>query len=174
MAASLVARFSATVIDETGIKANTSVHLFIDPASTAAQITTALNAWISALDGVTGGQVVRSEAVILPALPGGIKSSPVSGSEVQEVATFDFSATGTPYKWASVVPSFLESLETGDHKPDLAAGAVSAYTGLLTTAPVLGGAYTNMGNDALVALVYAFLATRKHRRAQRAVSFVEA
>ncbi len=84
-----------------------------------------------------------------------------------------FSVTGTPYKWASVVPSFLESLETGDHKPDIAAGDVVAYTDLLTTA-VLGGAYTNMGNDALVALVYALLATRKHRRAQRAVSFVEA
>ncbi len=172
MAATTVARFSATVIDEAGIKANTIAHLFIDPAQTVTQLDTALNAWLVALDGITGGQIVRSSASVMPALPGGIKGAPVVGSEVQEVATFDFSQAGTPYKWGSVVPSFLETLETAQHKPDLANALVLAYTGLLTTAPVLGGAYTGPGNDALVALVYAFLATRKHRRAERAVSFI--
>lgn len=172
MAANTVARFSATIQDEAAIKATTVTHLFIDSASTVAAVATALNAWLTDLDAITGGQIIRSSASILPALPGGLKSAPVSGSEVQEVATFDFTQSGTPYHWGSVVPAFLESLETAQHKPDIANAAVLAYTTLLTTAPVLGGAYTGPGNDALLALAYAFLATRKHRRAERAVSFV--
>jgi len=171
MAANTVLRFSATVQDETGLKANVNSHLFIDSAQTVAATDTAFSAWISALDAITGGQVVRGQWTISPALPGGIKSAPVAGSEVQEVATFDFTQTGVPYHYGSVVPAFLESLETSTHKPDLTAGAVAAWITLLTTAPVLGGSYTGMGNDALAALSYAFLATRKHRRGERAVSF---
>jgi hypothetical protein len=174
MAANTVAHFSATIQDETGLKANTLAHLYIDSASTVAQVVTALNAWLTDLDAISDGQIIRSGATIVPALPGGLKGAPASGSEVQETASFDFTQTGITYHWASVVPAFNEAKETADHKPDLADTDVLAYTTLLTTAPVLGGAYTGPGNNALVALSYAFLPTRKHRRGQRAVSIVEA
>jgi hypothetical protein len=167
--ANVTAQFSATVIDEAGIKANANAHLLIADTSTVAQLDTALNAWISALDLITGGQIIRSDASVRPALPGGIKSSPVVGSEVQEVATFDFTQTGLIYHYGNVVPSFLETAETADHKPDLANTDVMAYYTLLLGA-VLGGTYTGPGNDALAALSYAFLATRKHRKQERAVS----
>lgn len=170
MAASVPLRLSATVQDERGIKANVNAHVFIDPAQTVTAIDTALAAWVVALDAITGGQVIRNSASIIPALPGGIKSAPVAGSEVEEVATFDFTQSGTPYHYGNVVPSFLESLETAAHKPDLTNAAVLAYTTLLTTSPVLGGYYSGPGNDQLLALAYAFLSVRKHRRAERAVS----
>src|SRR5574340_1770247 len=126
------------------------LHSIVDAGSTVTAINTALAAWVVALDGITGGQVVRNSASVVPALPGGIKASPAAGSEVEEVATFDFTQAGTPYHYGNVVPSFLESLETAAHKPDLAAALVIAYTGLLTTAPVLGGFYSGPGNDQLL------------------------
>jgi len=169
--ANVTAQFSATIIDEAGIKANVLAHLVISDASTVAALDTALNAWITDLDAITGGQVIRSGARVLPALPGGIKAAPVTGSEVEEVVTFDFTQTGVPYHYGNTVPAFLESLETADHKPDLSATAVSDYTTLLTSA-VLGGTYTGLGNDALAALSYAFLPTRKHRKQANAMSKV--
>jgi len=169
--ANVTAQFSATIIDEAGIKANVLAHLLISDASTVAALDTALNAWITDLDAITGGQVIRSAAKVIPALPGGIKSAPVAGSEVEEVVTFDFTQTGVPYHYGNTVPAFLETLETADHKPDLSATPVSDYTTLLTSA-VLGGTYTGLGNDALAALSYAFLPTRKHRKQANAMSKV--
>jgi len=169
--ANVTAQFSATIIDEAGIKATAMAHLLISDASTVAQLDTALNAWVSAVDLITGGQIIRSAARVLPALPGGIKDTPVAGSEVEEVVTFDFTQTGIIYHYGNVVPAFLETLETADHKPDLAATDVAAYTTLLTGA-VLGGTYTGLGNDALAALSYAFLPTRKHRKQANAMSKV--
>jgi hypothetical protein len=171
MAANTVVRFSATVQDEAGLKASVVSHLYVDSAQTVAAMVTALNTWLADLDAITGGQIIRSGIGIVPALPGGIKGSPVAGSEVQEVATFDFTQTGVPYHYGQVVPAFLETAETAAHKPNLADAGVAAFVTLLTTAPVLGGAYTGPGNDALAALAYAFLATRKHRRGERAVSY---
>src|ERR1700674_5304715 len=104
MAATTVLRFAATVIDEAGIKANTSAHLFIDPAQLVSAVTTAFNAWLAALDGVTGGGIVRADWTIVPPLPGGIKGAPVVGSEVQEVATFGFPEASTPYSYGNTVP----------------------------------------------------------------------
>lgn len=174
MAADTVAHFSATIQDETGLKANTLVHLFIDSAQTVAAAVTAMNAWIAALTGITDGKVIRNSITIVPAIGASQAGKPVSGSEVQETASFDFPQTGTAYVWASVVPAFSEALETADHKPDLSATNVAAYTALLGSGGVLGGHYTGPGNDTLGAIQYAFLPTRKHRRGQRAVSLVEA
>jgi hypothetical protein len=174
MAATTVVRFSATVQDDTGLKASTITHLYVDAGQTVTQVVTALNAWLAALDAITGGRIIRSSASIVPALAGGIKGTAVAGSEVQEVASFDYTQVGVATHWASIVPSFLETLETADHKPDLAAVPVAAYNTLLTTAPVLGGFYSGLGIQQLNALSYAFLPTRKHRRGERAISLVEA
>jgi hypothetical protein len=170
MAADTVVRFSCTVIDETGIKANTAAHLYVDGTSTLADTITALQTWSEAVDDITGGQLVNNSFTIIPALPAGHKTAPVAGSEVQEVATFDFTQDVVTFHWGSTIPSFLETLETADHKPDNAATEVAAYITLLLAA-VLGGNYTGTGANPLAAFSYSFLATRKHRRAQHAISF---
>jgi hypothetical protein len=170
MAADTVAHFSATIQDETGLKANTLVHLFIDSTQTIAQAVTALDAWITALTAITDGKIISNRISIVPTVSVSQAGKPVSGSEVQETASFDFPQSGTAYHWASVVPSFNESLETTDHKPDLSNADVTAYYTLLGTGTVLGGHYTGPGNDTLGPLAYAFLPTRKHRRGQNARS----
>lgn len=170
MAANTEALFSATIQDEAGNKANCQVHLFIDSAQSVANIDTALSAWLGDLDAITGGQIVSYHVLLRPVLVLTIKTAPAVGSEVQETATFDFTQTGSTYHYGNNVPAFNELKETADHKPNLSDTDVAAYTTLLTTAPVLGGYYSGLGNQALAALSYAFLPTRKHRRSQNRLS----
>jgi len=82
MAADTPARFSATVQDEEGLTASVLAHLYIDGSSLVSAVATALNAWVKAIDGVTGGKIIRSEFAVNPALPGGIKGTADAGSEV--------------------------------------------------------------------------------------------
>lgn len=165
MAANTQAVFSATIQDEIGNKANCQAHLFIDSAQTIAAVDSALSTWLGDLDAITGGQIVSYHFLIRPTLVLTIKTAPVAGSEVQECASFDFTQAGSIYHYGNLVPAFLETKETTDHKPNLTDTDVLAYTTLLTTA-VLGGYYSGLGNNQLSALSYAFLPTRKHRKSQ--------
>lgn len=170
MAASQHIHFSATIRDEAGIKASKTSQLFIDPAQTVTQMVTAINAWLLALDAITGGQIVRASIGIpLGTLPA-VKGAAVAGSEVQEVAVFNFPQTGLATHYGDDVPAFLETLEVNE-RPDLTNAAVQAYIALLDTPPVLGGGYSGLGNELLASPLYrAFLSTRKHRRAEFAKS----
>lgn len=169
MAANTPAVFSATIQDEAGNKANCNAHLFIDSAQAVSAIDSALSTWLGDLDAITGGQIVSYHVLLRPNLVLTIKSAPVSGSEVQETASFDFTQAGSSYHYGNLVPAFAETKETADHKPNLADTDVLAYTTLLTTA-VLGGYYSGLGNNQLQALSYAFLPTRKHRKSQNRLS----
>ena len=172
MAVTTPVRFSATVQDSAGIKANTQAHVFADPTQTITQINTALGAWLTALNAITGGKIVRAGASVIGDVSSYASGHPVADSEVQEVVTFDFAQAGVSYHYGNTVPAFLESLEVGN-KPDLTNTAVIAYFSLLATGTPLGGYYTGPGNNQLGALAYAFLPTRKHRRAERAVSLTQ-
>lgn len=170
MAANTQVVFSATIQDEAGNKANCQAHLYIDSAQTVANVDAALATWLGLLDAITGGAIISYHMLIRPILVLTIKGTPDAGSEVQETATFDFTQVGSTYHYGNNVPAFLETKETSDHKPNLSDTDVAAYTTLLTTAPVLGGFYSGLGNQELSALSYAFLPTRKHRRSQNRLS----
>lgn len=171
MAVTTPVRFSATIQDPAGIKANTQAHVFADPTQTITQINTALAAWLAALNAVTGGKIIRAGASVVGDVSSYAAGHPVAGTEIQETASFDFTQAGVSYHYGNVVPGFLESLEVSN-KPDLTNAAVIAYFTLLATGTPLGGYYSGPGNNQLLALAYAFLPNRKHRRAQRAVSYV--
>lgn len=172
MAANTQAVFSATLLDEIGNKANAQAHLYIDSASSVSAIDSALSTWLGDLDAITGAQIVSYHVLIRPSLVLTIKSAPVAGSEVQETASFNFTQAASSYHYGNIVPSFLETKETADHKPNLTDTDVAAYTTLLTTA-VLGGYYSGLGNNQLTALSYAFLPTRKRRRSQNRLTRVD-
>lgn len=55
---------------------------------TLAQIVTAVAAIVSDLDAVIDGQILKLGACIDVTLPGGLKASPVSGSEIERTALF--------------------------------------------------------------------------------------
>ncbi len=170
MAASQHIHFSASLIDIGQVKATKTSQLFIDPGQSVANVVTALNAWLAALDGVTGAQIVRA-GVGLSIPVTGVKTAPVAGAENSESVTIDFNQAGLTTHYGDNIPAFLESLITGD-TPNLSAGAVAAYTALLGTPPVLGGGYSGLGNELLGAVYRAFQGSRKHRRQLFAKSVV--
>lgn len=163
MAASQHIHFSATLKDENNVKASKTSQLFIDPAQTVAATITALNAWLTALDAITGAVITRSGIGISPVLPGGLKSTVTGDAENPETVTFDFNQAGLSTHYGDNIPAFLESALSGD-QVDLTNAAVIAYVGLLTTPPVLGGGYSGLGNELLTSLYRAFQGNRKHRR----------
>lgn len=171
MALNTTVRFNATVVDIRGIKANVSSHLFIDDAQTINLSTASLNTWLTDLDKITAGRIIRGNFTVSPSLPAGLKTAPVGDSEVDDVATFDFTQAGLVYHWGSVVPAFSDAMVNAENKPNLNDPNVQAWYNLHTGA-ILGGYYCGLGNDQLLALSYAFLSDRKHRQQTRAVSLV--
>lgn len=175
MAADTVAKFSASVQDEEGIKSTTLSHLYMDSAQTVAQVKTALGAWAHAVDLPSGAEitalrfevqaadVLAAQRALYIADPDtGIKTAPAADSEVQEAGIFDFSQTGIPYVWGQVIPALVEDLTSGG-PVDISDPRVTGLVTLLTGA-VLGGHYSGMSTAALVALTRAFRGDRKRRR----------
>lgn len=162
MAASQHIHFSATIQDASGIKVAKTSQLFIDPAQTITQVITALTAWEAALDAITEGKIVRrGVGLSSPPTTGGGK--PVAGHELDDTVTFDFIQAALTTHYGDNIPGFISAGLVGD-KVDLTNTAVAAYVTLLTTAPVLGGVYSGLGNEALTALYRAFQGDRTHRR----------
>jgi len=163
MAASQHIHFSATIQDAAGIKGAKTSQLFIDPGQTLTQIITALNAWITALTAITDGKIVRQGVGLTVPVTVDQAGKPVSGSELDEGAVVDFDQTALSTHYGDFIPAFYAGGLTGN-VVNLAATDLAAYTTLLTTAPVLGGAYTGLGNESLTAVYRAFQADRTHRR----------
>lgn len=162
MAASQHIHFSATIQDTSGIKTAKTSQLFIDPAQTIAAVITALTAWEVALDAITNGKIVRrSFQVSSPPTTG--TGKPAAGNGLDDVVVFDFAQAALTTHYGDTIPAFFNAGLSGDNV-DLGNTAVDAYTSLLTTAPVLGGVYCGLGNEALTALYRAFQGDRTHRR----------
>src|ERR1035437_1540176 len=101
MALTLPIRLEATILDELNIQAETSVYALIDPSASFTTVLAQLNAWLADLDACTDGQIIGAELEVLPALPGGLKGSPVALSRVEQTGVIAFSATGDPHQWAT-------------------------------------------------------------------------
>ena len=170
MAASQHIHFTATFKDSMDIKAAKTSQLFIDPASTVTQMVTALNAWVTALTLITGAVIVR-KGIGLSVPISAPEGTLVAGSEDSETVSLDFNQAALATHYGDVIPAFLESKLSGD-QPNIADADVAAYITLLTTAPVLGGFYSGLGNEQLTSLYRAFQGDRKHRRAEFAKSVV--
>jgi hypothetical protein len=162
MAASQHIHFSATLVDSEGTKVSKTSQLFIDPAQTVTAIGTAIVAWANALAACTGAKIERLSVGLSFPLTG-VTTAETAGSENEETVTIDFNQAGLTTHYGDTIPAILDTQLTGD-AVNLGATALAAYTALLLTAPVLGGSYTGLGNEALTAVYRGFQGTRKHRR----------
>src|ERR1035437_5605131 len=109
MALTLAVRLEATIIDELGVQAETSVYALIDPTASFTTVLTQLNAWLADLDACTDGQIIGAELEVLPALPGGLKSAPVALSRVEQTGLLAFDASGDIHQWATAIPALSNS-----------------------------------------------------------------
>lgn len=102
---------------------------------TLPNLTTIHDAFVTTLDGVTGGVIEESSIQLFPALPGGLKATAEDGSDVQEGALFTFDLEDTNYVDSLFVPAIKQSLLSGDGQSiNLAAGLVQAFTDMLSNA----------------------------------------
>ncbi len=172
MALTLAARFTAKIADEQQIEALTTSYALIDPTATQGDIETLWQDWLSALDACTDGQIIDSWYTVSPALPGALKSAPVTGSRVEQTGLLNFVATGSAQRAATAVPALSNGSTV------IAGGKIVLTTGnpipvlialLLTGSALLE--YTNDVSQALVSLRDTLITFRLHNKQLAAASY---
>jgi hypothetical protein len=113
------------------VKNTQSAPMYLDiTGMTIAEIIGYHDAYVAAVDDTTDGVVIGSAVTLNPALPGGIKTDPVAGSDVQEGGLLSFLLT-TGYSESIRIPAFKQSLFGADGQSIANEGVVAALTDLL-------------------------------------------
>jgi len=105
---------SMSILDADGnIQAAPMYSTFDDGTATLSSILAAASAEVALLEAITDGQVISHDITLKLDLPGGLKSAPVTGSNVQENGHFSFVVLGTPYSFGIDVPAIAQAALTG-------------------------------------------------------------
>lgn len=165
MALTLPVRLAARLIDGLTIEAWTYAYALIDPTASWNSVLAFLTSWLQNIDACSDGMLLDGTITALPALPGGIKSSPVSGSRVEQTGVFNFLATGTSYRWAEIVPALSNGptvvsggkivLTPGD-PPENLIGVLLGSSAVLE--------YTNSNQQLLTSFKDALISFRQYNR----------
>lgn len=169
MALTAPARYSATIIDELGTSASTVAYLMVDPTQTLASLAASAQAWATALDAVTAGQITKLDAVLLPGVPAGVKILPGAGSRVEQTAVFNFKDSSSGHRFGLAIPA-LSSARMLAGKINLSDTTVQALVSLITTATATSG-YSTPARLLINGAVDAFVSFRKHRKQLTRSSF---
>jgi hypothetical protein len=164
--ANLQVQYRGEVQDGIGTHANVISYLLLPDTATLAQTASALGVWTRAVDGCVDGIFTSVGAVILPALPAGLKAGTGAtwlASRVQQTGIIDFSATGTSRRYGQALPSFSSAAIVGGQF-DLSNAAVQALIALLLNPT---GFFTNTQQQVLEAALDALLSFRKHSYLQQ-------
>lgn len=103
-------RFSATIVDQLGVEAVATVYAMVDPTAAITEIDAYWDEWVTKLDACIDGQITASNWRVLPALPGGIKTSPVALSRCTQTGVLNFLATGDDaHRWGVDLPALSNS-----------------------------------------------------------------
>ena len=164
MALTLTVRMEATIIDEMNVQAETSVYALVDPTASFDTIITQFNAWLTDLDACTDGQIIGAELEVLPALPGGLKSTPAALSRVEQTGILAFDAAGDTHQWATAIPALSNNpTVTNGGKVVLTLGSpVQVLAALLASGGTAALAWTNAVNQALTAATSALISFRRY------------
>lgn len=155
--------------DALGVVAAVPYYLGVDDTQVVSDIATFVNTLITELDHASDAQLIGVDLVIGLDLPGGVKTSPATGSEVERTGLFNFLQAGIKYKFGVIVPSLKASLIVNG-KINLADAIVTALVGTLTgSVGVLQ--WQSTAANVLEALSDALISFRKHRRAENRRSF---
>lgn len=108
------------------------VSLFFDDSEELADMQGYYASFAAALDAVTEGVVGNASITFTVAAPGGLKSSAVANSDVNEGGNLAFNTTGR-YKFSFRVPAMLQSKFSGDSVQISDSGSVEALIAALVT-----------------------------------------
>jgi|ERR1035437_394216 hypothetical protein len=162
MAKTLPIRLEATILDEMNVKAETSVYALVDPTAAFSDVISTLNTWLADLDACTDGQIIGVELEVLPALPGGLKGAPVSGSRVAQTGLLNFTASGGAHNWAASIPALSNSSTVILAGRPVTTGGSPIHTlyALLTGGGTTALEWTNAWSQVLASFVSALLSFR--------------
>lgn len=169
MAETTGALFSYRLRDELNIETTCLLYLFLDPATTVANLVAEYQATSLLLDAITGG-VIQTGKITLDVDPdAGVKGTAVAGSRVEQTGVFDFTNAVTSRLWGQAVPSLLNSKIVSGRINDADTDIVAWVTNLLSA--VTTGHYTNNSFQHLAAVRDTFISFRKRRKQLSRESF---
>lgn len=147
---------SVRLIDISGRKR--LAHFFLPPATTEADIQTALTAYAPLLDTIVGGKVDIAFYQKPLTLPGGLKAGAVAGSDNRIGGNFSFD-NASRFAYGAWIPGILTALYNVDDIPAGGAGVAAFEAGY--TAGLGGVLPTNGFSDDLTTLLSAKKSIRK-------------
>jgi len=107
----VVSVLSYQITDADGNKK--SLPIYVPASVTLANLQAYSDATVALLDDAIDGQVTDITALVGLTTPGGLKSEPVAGSNVQEGALLSFGLASSNYTFGMFVPAWAESNFTG-------------------------------------------------------------
>jgi hypothetical protein len=169
--ANKLCRFTATLVDDDGVKANLHQYVQIPEATTLTLLQTALNAWLTALNGLCDGGFTRTEAAMhINPDDLGLPTTPVGDEEAGEIGGFQYNLHGSSFSYTTAVPTLKDSVKAGG-KIDITNAAVVAFDAVLAGAVETTGFYCSPSGLQFGTRRATFLGTRKHRQQQHAESY---
>lgn len=137
--ASYRVNFSARLLDGNNVTATALAYVYDADTVTLAALDTALNTWLTDLDGITDAVITDCRMLIVPPTPAGLKTqSSVTTtwemSDVQRTGQFLFSNVNGVGNWGFAVPAISQALISGG-KIDNSNAAVASVIDLMATTP---------------------------------------
>lgn len=140
--------FSISIIDADG---HSKSVMFQAPlaAQTLVELTTAAQGLATDIDACVDGVLTSITVNVATALPGGIKSSAVANCDIEKGALLTFIASGTPYVWSAYLPTWKNTLLSGDTVTNtgVAATLITAITTGIGSGGGLVAFSDRYGND---------------------------
>jgi len=155
---------SIRIKDFLGDEASMPLYVTMSDAQTLAALDTYAGTILTDLDAILDPQIVGATLNVNVPLPGGLRSSPNSGSSLNDNALFNYKITGlTNRSFSNDVIGFTQVLIVNG-QINLADPAVIAWQTLFTPS---SGLLQPVSSDwqTLGSFRYCKLSTRKHRRA---------
>lgn len=160
MAADTKARLSVSMYDSVGGKSTFLSHAFIDSTQTIAAAVAALATLTTNLATISNGGIKEASLSIIDT---SVATSPGSGANTTLVGNLGYLTAGSPSRFGTSVPSYLESLISVDGTIDMTSGATATWVAYYLAA-VLGGHFTNAAYVNFSAAKNGFRSGRKLRR----------
>lgn len=161
---------SVQLTDYLGVTTTHDVFVKAADTVTLATLATQMGTYQQLLDPITGSRIDQVTARVFLPLDAGNKADPVAGDENEKTGLFNFSQTGSPYKYGIDVPGFAETMIV-DGKIDLANAGLQAWIAWFEAAHS-GIQAVSKFTLILIDLLDALITFRKHRKAENRRSIV--
>lgn len=164
--ATIYGKLSYTTRDILGVAASHDEYVSIDDTKTIANMASFLNAYLDVVDPIQAGHIESANIAIYPSI--GSRTAALSSSRVEQTGLYNFSQTGSPYKYGVDIPALSNTVLVSGHI-DLTDAAVTAFIAFMEAAHT-GFQIVSKYRIVLVALLDAAITFRKKRRALARVS----